>query len=303
MKCSGYTLVQLLVALTLTGLLLGAFATVHGRARQAVSRIESLAAVQDTLVQAMGYIAGDLRQAGYLGLAGTSERIAGVAGPSAPVILPVTGDCGTNFSLQLGKPVEALDGRYALDCAPRGVPQAGADVLVLRRLASGTSRPESGRLQAGLSLGGGSLFIDEPPTDVEEIRDLVTSVYYVATPRDGSQPVLRRKTLVRGPRLLDEEIAPGVADLQVQLGIDLDGGRQPASANAYVHPEDPRLAQPGVRVLAVRIWLLAETAAPAGAVAPMVPAYAGRPMIPAAPRRSRNLLVQTFYLPNSERLP
>jgi type II secretory pathway component PulJ len=53
MKCSGYTLVQLLVALTLTGLLLGAFATVHGRARQAVSRIESLAAVQDTLVQAM----------------------------------------------------------------------------------------------------------------------------------------------------------------------------------------------------------------------------------------------------------
>ena len=85
MKAGGHTLVQLLVAMTLASLLLGAFATVNGRVRQAVSRVESLAAVQDTLTQAMAYLGNDLRQAGYLGLAGDSESLAGVAGPQIAV--------------------------------------------------------------------------------------------------------------------------------------------------------------------------------------------------------------------------
>ena len=108
MKAGGHTLVQLLVAMTLASLLLGAFATVHGRVRQAVSRVESLAAVQDTLTQAMAYLGNDLRQAGYVGLVGDSERLAGVAGPEDPVSLPVTNDCGINFSLRLDRPVAPL---------------------------------------------------------------------------------------------------------------------------------------------------------------------------------------------------
>ncbi len=299
MKAQGFTLVQLLVGLALTSLLLAGFATVHGRTRQAVSRIESLATVQDNLVQAMAYLGSDLRQAGYLGLAGDAEVLTGAAGSMDPVVLPVSGDCGVNFALRLHRAVEGLDGRYALACNPGGTPVRGADVLVLRRLAGRTSRSESGRLQAGLWLGGGTLFIDDAPAEATEIRDLVTSVYYVSRPHGGGIPALRRKSLVRGPRMYDEEIAPGIADLQVQFGIDLDGAPLPANVDAYVHPEDPRIFQPGVRVVAVRVWLLAEVDGPPGTTAPAVTAYAGRPTVSLAPGLSRQLLVRTFHLPNS----
>ncbi len=301
MKSAGHTLVQLLVAMTLASVLLGAFATVHGRVRQSVSRVESLTAVQDTLTQAMAYLGNDLRQAGYLGLAGESADLTGLAGPGDPVSLPVTGDCGVNFSVQLDRPVEAIDGRYDLGCTPAAPPRAGADVLILRRLAGTTTRPEAGRLQAGLSLGGGSLFIDEAPADATEIRDLLTSVYYVAASRSGGEPSLRRKILVRGPRLLDEEVAPGIADLQVQLGIDLDNATWPAGVDAYVNPGDARLSETGTRVLAVRIWLRAEADAPTGTVAPPIAAYASHPAMAPEPRRSRQLLVRTFLLPNARR--
>jgi hypothetical protein len=301
MKAGGHTLVQLLVAMTLASILLGAFATVHGRVRQAVSRVESLAAVQDTLTQAMAYLGNDLRQAGYVGLVGDSERLAGVAGPEDPVSLPVTNDCGINFSLRLDRPVEAMDAGYDLDCSPAAPPQPGTDVLILRRLAGKPTRAEKGRLQAGLSLGGGTLFIDDAPADSAEIRDLVTSVYYVATSRSGGESSLRRKTLVRGPRLLDEEVATGITDLQIQFGIDLDGDTWPAGANAYVNPGDARLSEPGTRILAVRVWLRAEADAPAGTVAPPIDAYANGPGAASVTRRSRQLLVRTFFLPNARR--
>jgi hypothetical protein len=301
MKAGGHTLVQLLVAMTLASLLLGAFATVNGRVRQAVSRVESLAAVQDTLTQAMAYLGNDLRQAGYLGLAGDSESLAGVAGPEDPVSLPVTSDCGINFSVRLDRPVEAVDARYDLGCTPAAPPQPGTDVLILRRLTGKPTGAEDGRLQAALSLGGGTLFIDDAPADATEIRDLLTNVYYVATSRSGGESSLRRKTLVRGPRLLDEEVATGITDLQIQFGIDLDGAAWPAGVDAYVNPGDARLSAPGTRILAVRVWLRAEAEAPAGAVAPPIAAYANGPAIPPVPRRSRQLLVRTFFLPNSLR--
>lgn len=299
MKSQGFTLVQLLVGLALTSLLLAGFASVHGRTRQAVSRIESLATVQDTLVQAMAYLGSDLRQAGYLGLAGDAEALAGVAGATDPVVLPVNGDCGVNFAVRLHRAIEGLDGRYTLACTPGGTPVPGADVLVLRRLAGRRSPSESGRLQAGLWLGGGTLFIDDAPAEATEIRDLVTSVYYVSRPNGSDTPALRRKNLVRGPRMYDEEIAPGITDLQIQFGIDLDGATFPANVDAYVHPEDPRIFQPGVRVVAVRVWLLAEIDGPPGTSAPAVAAYAGRATVPPSPGLSRQLLVKTFHLPNS----
>ncbi len=301
MNGRGFTLVQMMISLSLAALLLGAFVTVHGRTRQATARMESLVAVQDAAVQAMAYVAEDLRQAGYGGLGGGAS-IDGVTGPGDPVVIPVAGDCGPNFAVALDRPVGGRNGVYDLACPPRGVAGPGADVLVLRRLAGRLSLPEAGRLQAGQSLDGGALFIGSPPTGAVEVRDVVTSVYYVARASAESPPSLRRKTLVKGPRMLDEEIAPGVADFQIQFGVDLDG-TVPRGADAYVHPDDPRVRQSGVRVVAVRVWLLTEELAPPGTVAPVVAAYADRPAWPSSARRSRHLLVRTFHLPNSDTLP
>jgi Tfp pilus assembly protein PilW len=297
---AGYTLVQMLVALALSGLLLTVFVTVHGRVRQNALSLESRAALEDSAMQALAYISDDLRQAGYLGVTGSSSSVHGVAGAGDPVVIPVGGDCGVNFSVRLDRAVEGRNNRYDLRCPPNGRVVEGSDVLVLRRLSSRESAPERDRLQAALALDGGALFTDAlAPGSPVEIRDVVTSVYYVANePGNASEPALRRKTLVRGPRLIDEAIAPGVADMQIQFGVDLDPPGVPANVDAYVHPEDPRLDLPGSRILAVRVWLLADSAAPPGTVSRAVDGFADRRPIAAVPRRARHLLVRTFFLPN-----
>src|SRR5690606_23281378 len=92
--------------------------------------------------------------------------------------------------------------------------------------------------------------------------------YYVARGSTGQTdvPALRRKVLQggsSGPGIGDEEIMPGIEDLQVQFGIDPgeddDGDGTPerytGMAARYVHPDDPVLDT--ARIVAVRIWLRA----------------------------------------------
>jgi type IV pilus assembly protein PilW len=75
-------------------------------------------------------------------------------------------------------------------------------------------------------------------------------------------PTLRRKTLdTRGgaPMIVDQEVAPGVENIQLQLGIDIDDDN---TVDRYVHPGDavynPAAVGyiPGARVITARVWLV-----------------------------------------------
>ena len=76
-------------------------------------------------------------------------------------------------------------------------------------------------------------------------------------------PTLRRHRLigggVGGPRIVDEEVAPGVENLQIQLGVDVD---QDNTVDRYVNPGDPIYDPnavgyvPGARVMTARIWMI-----------------------------------------------
>ena len=81
-------------------------------------------------------------------------------------------------------------------------------------------------------------------------------------------PTLRRKTLVRGgggPAISDQEVAPGVENMQLQFGVDVN---QDNSVDRYVNPGDPILNPAsgvfiaGARVIAVRIWLVVRGVTP-----------------------------------------
>ena len=75
-------------------------------------------------------------------------------------------------------------------------------------------------------------------------------------------PSLRRKRLVNGPQVIDEEVLPGVEDMQVELGVDTDpfGAATRGSINRYVNPGAPMLDpasplfDPNAQILAVRVW-------------------------------------------------
>ena len=76
---------------------------------------------------------------------------------------------------------------------------------------------------------------------------MICNIYYIAT-ATGNQVSLRRKAL-RGKAVVDEEVMPGVQDLQVQFGIDADGD---GAAEKYVNPAAVGTAS----IVAARIWLL-----------------------------------------------
>jgi type IV pilus assembly protein PilW len=97
-----------------------------------------------------------------------------------------------------------------------------------------------------------------------ETHNLLVNSYYVAASSTliPGVPTLRRKTLVGGaggPTIVDQEIAPGVENIQLMLGVDVD---QDNTVDRYVNPGDPIFIPgnaafiPLARVLTARIWLV-----------------------------------------------
>jgi hypothetical protein len=114
-------------------------------------------------------------------------------------------------------------------------------------------------------------------------------------------PGLRRKILQTGPRIVDEELMPGVEDLQLQFGLDLDAAGLPGhgSADLWVNPEDPRLADPLARIVGARVWLLIGAEFPRVGARVALPAYADRPPPPLDDRRRLLLVARSYTLRNA----
>jgi type IV pilus assembly protein PilW len=209
----------------------------------------------------------------------------------APTLNASAHACGINFAVDVSLPVQGSNNALVLG------PGAGAgcdafgtgavdnsDSLTLRRAATVTSAPEAGRLQIYASRFSSRtaqlLFADgvaPGPLDPDNrVHDFLVRSYYVA--RDSVDrpglPALRVKALSRAggaPSFIDNEIMPGVEDLQVQFGVDSgdydNDGNVDASVDAngdgipesdgratrYVNPDFPGLDR--LQVVSVRLWL------------------------------------------------
>jgi type IV pilus assembly protein PilW len=86
------------------------------------------------------------------------------------------------------------------------------------------------------------------------VNDLIVNAYYVSADSDerAGLPSLRRKSLINGPAFQDQEVIPGVEDMQIQLGIDPTGIG--GTATQYVNPDDAIPAE--TQIVSVRIWIL-----------------------------------------------
>lgn len=278
-----------MISLALGLILFAAFFTVLQRCREAYAANESLAALQDNARHALSVIVPDLEHAGFFGFAGprlqytrggtmlaegAQLRQPDAAHPVAAVAgLPAGAhDCGVNFAIDLELPVQATNNGYAGglpagSCAPTasaGGARAGSDTLTVRHASLEVSKPLAGRIQLFArrleSQGVGQIFADghaPGPTDSNaEVRDVEVRRYYVANDSVDRRhwPALRVKALTesRGAaQFRDEEILPGVEDLQVQFGV-----RDPADAEgrlSFVAPDFPDLRSRAI--VAVRLWL------------------------------------------------
>jgi type IV pilus assembly protein PilW len=224
----------------------------------------------------MSVLETDLRMANYWGLNNRPDLIeyAATADEATPSFFPsgiaaVIDACGNNWGIDLVNYVEGSNNSYTLACNPgpdgTWTVTAGSDALTTRRASpevippaqlgnvNGAIKVQSSRVLSGL------FYDDEVPSnfdpDLTETHLLLTRGYYVATRSDASAtvPSLRRKSLSfsgGAPLLVDEEVAPGVEDLQIELGVDTNGDQ---SADYYVTAD---MVPATATVVSARVWLL-----------------------------------------------
>ena len=268
---TGVTLVELMVALAIGSFLVIGAIQIYSQSRQAFVINESIARVQETAQFALDTIEADLRMASNWGQMSRGLSIEGRAliGEDNPKGLTLPGDCGPTWEIELGTPIDGFNNSMDLPCPAKSTPQPISDVLTVRRASVNSVAPEAGRLQIQSTRIQGEIFdgADIPPRfdpAQSATHNLMVSSYYVDTSSElvPGVPTLRRKVLsVRdgSPVIDDQEVAPGVENLQVQFGIDVD---EDNTVDRYVNPGDDIYRagadnySPGARVLTARIWLV-----------------------------------------------
>ncbi len=273
LRQSGITLVELMVALAIGSFLMIGAIQIYNQSRQAFVVNESIARVQETAQFAMDTIEADLRMASNWGRNSRGLAVEGrsIVGDANPTGLPQpASNCAADWVLNLGTPIDGSNNAYALACAATGGTQANSDIVTVRRASVAPAPLEGGRLQIQTTRIQGELFADGAvpsgfsPAD-SATHNLVVTSYYVSPTSTliNGVPTLRRHRLigggVAGPTIVDEEVAPGVENLQLQLGVDVD---QDNTVDRYVNPGDaiynPAAVGyvPGARIMTARIWMI-----------------------------------------------
>lgn len=325
----GLGLVELLVGMTLGLAVIAGALIAYQKARETHRTLETTARLQDIGRYALAQVESDVRMAGYLGLASRPELVTNLDGPltdalGAPAELK---GCTARWATALSRPVSGWDHTGAawplLDpCRPNGRWRGTTDGLIVRRASADRIAQSAAGLKAyhrhalvASSHSAALVFVghaeglipgdyaqadpaDAPP--LADTRRLLVHVYYVS--RDSSEgagyPSLRRKRLVAGPAVQDEEVIPGIEDLQARYGVDVDGD---GSADRYLDASDLEAA---MAVVSVRLWLRVRAAERDPAWTDLTRyAYANQDeRVPAAERPFRRLVLsRTIHLRNSRR--
>lgn len=320
-RARGFNLIELLVALAIGLTLVAAFLTVLAQCRNRFAANESLARLEDAARHAVAVLGADIELAGFRGFSSAAvPRLVRGGGVIAEAALlrqtesPVTGlpsgahDCGSNFAVDVAVPVEGSNdafaaGRDARDCAPTtsaGGARPGTDTLTLRFASIETAAPRAGRIQLysrrSASLDFVELFADGrapgPLSDDAQVRDVEVHTWYVANDSVDRRgwPALRVKSLTesRGAaQFRDEEVLPGVEDLQVELVA------RDAEGRVESVPPGTVPAREGT-VVAVRFWMrIRSDSTEPGYRDERTLAYAGRSFTPGAGDAThRRLLVE-----------
>jgi Tfp pilus assembly protein PilW len=270
---AGLSLVELLVALANAAFAMAGARTVCIKARDLQIALDAQARLQETARYAMAIVEADLRMAGFWGLTSTAASVTTNAALTFP------SKCGgASWITSASRFVDGANNAFlpVANCAPAsGGARAGSDVLIVRRASAQRLAPQQPIVSAanrdralvvsnhaaaqifvpqdiGNAIPAGYATSDvagEPPH--ADTRLLSVNAYYVSVDSGAASgyPALRRKTLVAGPDVSDEEIVAGVEDLQVQIGVDTNDD---ANVDLFVNPGG---VPEGTIPVCVRVWL------------------------------------------------
>lgn len=324
-RIGGMTLIELMVALGIGSFLMIGALTVFMQSRTTFRATEAIARLQENGRYVFDVMEPDIRMAHFWGLRTRAYAISGRATPLDPVsALSPASDCGVNWTVNLDEAIESSNNSYGFTCSAFGTAVGTADTLVGRRtnpdpVAPGarvantlyvqSSRSDNSTLFTGTATPAG--FLDT----TSQTHELVVNGYYVdqtSTLSTAGNPVpsLRRKFLRRDGTLAigDEEILPGVEDMQIQFGVDTDlaDGLDRGVVDRYVNADDPILDEtdaafnPDAVILSVRIWLRLRSERPEnGLPADAGFVYADQNVGPFNDGFRRIVVTKTIYLRNA----
>ena len=232
----GFSLIELLVSITIGLFLLAGALTVFQQTRTQYRAIEAVSRLQESARYSMSVLENDVRLAGYWA---KHNRVDSVSGEDTVIDQAWCGDdfdpTADNLQIYL-----AGGGTVSLDCAV--APRAGSDVLVVRRASTDPVPPEDPAdettvpilandvVYAQSSYVGTLAFVGNTVpvpyfSDTSDTHFLINNAYYVSDGSDTSPaiPSLRRISLDSGLVTRDDEIATGVEDLEVIFGLDQNG--------------------------------------------------------------------------------
>jgi type IV pilus assembly protein PilW len=249
-RARGVSLIELMVSLVIGLLLMAGAVTVYLQSKTTYTTSEAVARLQETGRYALSVIEPDVRLAGFWGMTNRAEGMQNTVADAA-----ITNNCGAGWIGDAAHAINGINGdgtagAYTLNCAATNRAM-GADVLMVRRAASKVSAANASQVQVQSNRVQATIFKNASlPSGYtatgSQTRDVVANVYYVS--QSGTQYSLRRRSLA-GNTMVDEEVIPGVQDMQVQFGIDTTND---GNADRY---DNPNTVGAG-RIVSARIWLL-----------------------------------------------
>lgn len=277
---SGFTIVELMVAMVLGLLMGGAILNVFLFSRHSFDRDESVMRMQDDARQAVRTLADDLSMAGFWAdlllpsavVMDGSLAVGTDCGPAAVadwIYQPVTPGTSESLAVTFVDNATGATAAASFSCIDAGEIEPDTDVIAIKRVAGAdTAVPIDDTVYLRTNGTVGLLFMEPaavPPAAAVPAPfknwEYRPGIYYVRnfaiTAGDGI-PTLCRKVLVfDSPPSMDTEcLAQGIEDLQIEFGLDEDGDGRP---NLYL--ANPTLAQLQIAVSA-RIYVLARTSDP-----------------------------------------
>lgn len=253
------TLIESMVAMTISSVLILGSIQMYSQARSNYRTTESVARMQENLRFSIDILDEDVRLAGYWGKTSSSS---GILTGRDDVIVTCDGENVTDWVLNRGQDrVESIsslqnaDDLDDLHGCPGTNTRPDSDVLIVRHASAEQdvdTRQDVVQIQSNSKNGQ---FFDngiEPGIEDGDTFDVAFSAYYVSNESkyDENLPSLRRLSL-EGNNIQDQEIIPGVENLQVQFGIDLTDDGQ---IDRYVNGDDPLLDTGAIKN--ARLWLL-----------------------------------------------
>ncbi|TDJ43997.1 MAG: prepilin-type N-terminal cleavage/methylation domain-containing protein [Gammaproteobacteria bacterium] len=276
----GMTLIELMISMVIGMFLLLGTLTVYQQSRSNFRVSDSVARLQENARFIIDLMEPDIRLAKYWGISPEPGAIGLIPAPvvvtcdtidTSAAMLPAT--TYTAWALNVLRPIQGVDetSGYAhatlgIPCSPRfgaGTAQFQSDALIVRHAAgqpaalqAGIVQVHTGLMQAAIFNNGVAPFVPADPARAPtQTHNVVANIYYVsqASDLDPLTPSLRMKTLIAGGIHQDQELLPGVENLQVQFGISTNNNH---NVERYVDPDHAALNIPGVEIVSVRLWML-----------------------------------------------